>query len=49
MFDALIATTTTAITTSLTSNLPQIFGVFAGLVGLGVGLHFIKRLIGGRA
>ena len=46
---AVVASTTSTITTVLTTNLPSIFVIFAGLVALGLILRMVGRLIGGRA
>lgn len=48
-----ISSSVTAMVTSLetvvTTNLPEIFTVFAALVALGLILRLVGRLIGGRA
>lgn len=52
MESAISSSTQSAVTTfeSIAStNLPEIFAVFAGLVGLGLILRLIGRLVGGRA
>ncbi len=49
MVQQVVASTTATITSVLTTNVPVIAVVFAGLVGLGIALHFVKRLIGRRA
>lgn len=41
-----IASTTTAV---LLANLPTLATIFAGLVALGIALHFVGRFIGRRA
>lgn len=41
-----VATTTVSV---LTTNLPTLASIFAGLVGLGIALHFVKKFIGRRA
>jgi hypothetical protein len=46
MFDSALATTTQAIQNSLTSNLPLILAVFAGLTALGIAVHYIKKWVG---
>jgi len=46
MFDTVVASTTSAVSSSLTSNLPAIGLVFAGLVGLGISIRYIKKWIG---
>lgn len=47
--EAVVASTTSTITDVLTTNLPDIFVIFAGLVALGLILRMVGRLIGGRA
>jgi len=49
VIDAVVASTTSGITDTLTTNLPSIFAIFAGLVALGLILRMVGRLIGGRA
>lgn len=49
VIDAVVASTTTGITDTLTTNLPPIFLIFSGLVALGLILRMVGRLIGGRA
>jgi len=44
-----IAGMVTEVQSVLTTNLPTVFGVFAGLVGLGVVIRLVGRLIGKRA
>jgi len=44
-----VGSTTSTITDVLTTNLPSIFVIFAGLVALGLILRMVGRLIGGRA
>jgi len=46
---AAVATTTNALGQVLTDNLPAIFVVFGGLVGLNLVIRLIKRLVGRRA
>lgn len=40
------ASTTSAIATQLQSNLPLVLVVFAGLVALGISVHYIRKWIG---
>jgi len=49
MVSGAIASTTATVTNVLTTNIPVIMVVFAGLVGLGIALHFVRRFIGRRA
>jgi len=44
-----ISTTTSSVTSILTTNLPTVFVVFAGLVGLGIGVRLIKKFVGRKA
>jgi len=46
MFDSAFASTTAAIVSSLTNNIPLVLVVFAGLVALGVSVHYIRKWIG---
>jgi hypothetical protein len=41
-----LASSTAAIVAQLQANLPQILLVFAGLVALGVSVHYIRKWIG---
>lgn len=43
-----VSTTTATVTNILTTNIPTIMVVFAGLVGLGIALRLISRLVGRR-
>lgn len=49
MIQTAVASTTETVTDVLTTNIPVIMVIFAGLVGLGIALHFIRRFIGRRA
>lgn len=40
------ASTTSAIASSLQTNLPLVLVVFAGLVALGISVHYIRKWIG---
>jgi len=40
------STTTSAISTQLQTNLPLVLVVFAGLVALGISVHYIRKWIG---
>lgn len=44
-----IASTTATVTSVLTTNIPVIAVVFAGLIGLGIALHLVRKLIGRKA
>lgn len=44
-----VASTTDTVTSILTTNVPLVMVVFAGLVGLGIAIRLIKRVIGRRA
>jgi len=44
-----VASTTETVTTILTTNIPVIMVIFAGLVGLGIAVHFIRKFIGRKA
>lgn len=44
-----IASTTEAITSVLTTNIPVVLVVFGGLVALGIALRLVKRTIGRKA
>jgi len=44
-----ISTTTTAVTNILTTNLPVVFTVFGGLVGLGIAVRLFKKFVGRKA
>lgn len=44
-----IGTTTTDIGTSLTGSIPLILTIFAALVGLGIGLKYVRKWIGKKA
>jgi len=46
MFDNAFASTTTNITTGLTNNLPLVLVIFAGLVALGISVHYIRKWVG---
>lgn len=46
MFDGIFATSTAAVVSSLTTNLPLVLAVFAGLVGLGISIRYLKRWVG---
>jgi len=47
--NAAVEATASTTTSVLTSNLPEIFVVFAGLLALGIILRLIKRVIGRKA
>jgi len=49
MVTDVVASTTETVTTILTTNIPVIAVVFAGLVGLGIAMHFVRKFIGRRA
>jgi len=49
MVTDVVASTTATVTSILTTNVPVIAVVFAGLVGLGIAMHFVKKFIGRRA
>jgi len=49
MVQAVVASTTEGVTSILTTNIPVVATVFAGLVGLGIALHFVRKFIGRRA
>ena len=40
------ASSTSAISTQLQNNLPLVLVVFAGLVALGISVHYIRKWIG---
>jgi len=44
-----VASTTDTVVDVLTTNIPVVMVVFAGLVALGIILHLISRLVGRRA
>jgi len=44
-----IATTVAAITSVLTTNIPEVLAVFGGLVALGIALRLVRRTIGRKA
>lgn len=44
-----VATTTALVTNILTTNVPVVMAIFAGLIGLGFGIKLIKKLIGRKA
>jgi len=44
-----VATTTAAVGSTMTDNLPSIMVVFGALIALGLIIRLIKRLIGRRA
>jgi len=44
-----VSTTTSAVGTVMTDNLPTIMVIFGGLVALGLAIRLVKRLIGRRA
>lgn len=46
---AAISSTTATVTNVLTTNIPVIMVVFAGLVGLAIALRLFQRLVGRRA
>lgn len=46
MFDTAFATTTAAITTSLTTYLPEVLAIFAGLTAIGIGVHYVRKWVG---
>lgn len=45
----LVSSTTDVLSDTLTGVLPIVLGIFAGLVGLGIGLRYVKKFIGRRA
>jgi len=45
-FNGAFATTTTAVTNSLTNNIPLVLVIFAGLVALGISVHYIRKWVG---
>lgn len=47
--NAAVATTTQAVTSILTTNLPVVMTVFAGLIGLGIAVRLIKKYVGRKA
>lgn len=47
--NAAISTSTAQVTTILTDNLPTVFVVFAGLVGLGIAVRLFKKFVGRKA
>jgi len=47
--DTGIASTTEGVTTTLTTNLPEILVIFGALVALGIVLRLVRRTIGRRA
>jgi len=47
--NAAVASTTDSITSVLTTNIPEVMLVFAGLVALGIVLRLVKRVIGRKA
>jgi len=49
MVAAVVTEITTTVTSVLTTNVPELAVIFAGLVGLGIAMHFVKRFIGRRA
>jgi len=49
MVTAVVTEVTTTVTSILTTNIPEVAVIFAGLVGLGIAMHFVKRFIGRRA
>jgi len=44
-----IATTTAQVISILTTNIPVVMGVFAGLVGLGIAIRLFVRFVGRKA
>lgn len=44
-----VASTTDTVTSVLTTNIPVIMVVFAALVGLGIAVRLVRRLIGRKA
>jgi len=44
-----VSTTTAAVGTAISQNLPGIMVIFGGLIALGLIIRLIKRLIGRRA
>jgi len=47
--NAAIASSTDAVETSLTTNLPVIFTIFGALVALGIGVRLFKKFVGRKA
>jgi len=41
-----VASTTAEVVDILTTNIPVVMVVFAGLIGLGIAVRLIKRLVG---
>lgn len=47
--DAGVASTTSGVTSTLTTNLPLVLEIFGALVALGIVLRLVRRTIGRRA
>ncbi len=49
MVTSVVASTTDTVTSVLTTNIPVVMIVFAGLVGLGIAIRLFKKFVGRKA